>query len=106
MPRFLVMASYTPEGLRGVLKDGGTARKEVVEKLIADLGGTVESFYYAFGEADVFVIIDLPDNETAAALSMTIGASGAVSLKTVPLITPQEVDKAAKMSVAYKPPGK
>jgi uncharacterized protein with GYD domain len=69
------------------------------------LGGKVEAFYYALGDDDVYVIADLPDNTTAAAISLAVNAIGAVQLKTVPLLTPEEVDEAAKKSVAYRPPG-
>lgn len=105
MPKYLWRASYSTEGVKGVLKEGGTARREAVEKLLADVGGTLEAFYFAFGEDDVYVIVDLPDAATAAAASLTVGASGAVSVSTIPLLTPEEIDKAAKISVAYRPPG-
>ena len=75
-------------------------------KLLADLGGSLESFHFAFGEEDAYVIADVPDNVTAAAIGMTVGASGAASTKTVVLLTPEEVDEAAKRSIAYRPPGK
>lgn len=105
MPKFLWMASYTPDGVKGVLKDGGTGRQAVVERMTEALGGKMEAFYFAFGGDDVYVIADLPDNTTAAAISLTINAQGAVKLKTVELLTPEEVDEATKKSVDYRPPG-
>ena len=105
MPKYLIQASYTADGVKGVLKEGGTSRRAVVQKLSEGLGGKIEAFYYAFGEDDVYVIGDFPDHATAAAVSMTVNASGAVRLKTVVLLTPEEVDEAAKKSVDYRPPG-
>jgi len=105
MAKYLVIASYTAEGMKGVVEKGGTARREAVEKLLTDLGGTVESFYFAFGDADAYVTVDLPDNIGAAAVGMTVGASGMVSCRTVVLLTPEEVDRAAKTKVTYRAPG-
>ena len=105
MAKFLINASYTSEGTKGVLKSGGTKRKEVVERMFTDIGGKLEAFYFAFGDHDVYAILDLPDAVTAAALALTINASGMVALTTTLLLTPGEVDKAAKMSVHYSPPG-
>jgi uncharacterized protein with GYD domain len=105
MPKYLVIASYTAEGAKGVLAKGGSARRDAVEKTVADLGGRVESFYFAFGEDDAFVTIDLPDNVAAAALGLAVGASGATSLRTIVLLTPEEIDRAAQVTVAYKKPG-
>jgi uncharacterized protein with GYD domain len=105
MPKYLVQASYTQEGTRGLLKDGGTKRRAVVEQLITQLGGKLEGFYFGFGDADAVVIVDAPDNVTAVALSLAVNASGAVTLKTVPLLTPEEVDQATKKTVNYRAPG-
>ena len=105
MPKYLVQASYTTEGLKGLLKEGGSKRREAVEQLTKALGGTMEAFYYAFGDDDVFVIADLPDNVTVTALSLVVNASGAVKVKTTVLLTPEEVDQAAKKTVNYRPPG-
>ena len=105
MPKYLVQASYTAEGTRGLLKDGGTKRRAVVDGLMKGLGGTLESFYYAFGDADVYAIINGPDNVTAAAVSMAINAGGAVTLKTTPLLSPEEIDEATNKTVSYQPPG-
>jgi uncharacterized protein with GYD domain len=105
MPKYLWQASYTSDGIGGVLEGGGSARKTAVEKMITDLGGSMESFYFAFGGHDVYVVVDLPDAETAAAAAMTVGASGAVEIETVALLTPEQVDAAAKKSVSYQRPG-
>jgi uncharacterized protein with GYD domain len=106
MPKYLLRASYTADGIRGLLKDGGTARREAVEKAARDVGGTVESFHFAFGGDDAYVLMDLPDNVTAAALSASVGSSGMVRIRTVPLLTTEEMDKAVKKSVGYRAPGK
>jgi len=106
MAKYLVIASYTTDGMKGVADKGGTARREAVEKMLADLGGTVESFYFGFGEADAYIIVDLPDNASAAAIGITVGASGMVSTRTVVLLTPEEIDRAAQTKVNYRPPGK
>ena len=105
MPKYLFEASYTTEGLKGLLKDGGTKRREVVEQLTKSLGGSVEAFYYAFGDSDVYIIVDVPDNRTATAISLTVNASGAVKVKTTVLTTAEEVDQATKTVVNYRPPG-
>lgn len=106
MPKYLFQASYVGEGLKGLLKEGGSKRRETVEQTIKGMGGTLEGFYYAFGEDDVFAIADLPDNISTAALALLINASGAVKLKTTVLLTPEEIDQATKKSIDYRPPGR
>ena len=106
MPKYLVTASYTAEGMKGVLKDGGSKRRQVAEAALKSVGGRVEAFYFAFGEHDAYVIIDAPDNVTVAAASMAIGASGAVNTKTIVLLTPEEIDQASKKQAIYTPPGR
>ena len=105
MPKYLFQASYTQEGLKGLLKEGGSSRKAAIDQLVKSMGGTLETFYYAFGDNDVFATADLPDEETAIALALAINASGAVKLRTTVLIAPETVDAATKKSVAYRPPG-
>jgi len=105
MAKYLIQANYIGEGIKGLLKEGGSSRRKVVDELLASVGGKVESFYYAFGDTDAFVIVDVPDNVTAAAVALTVGASGAVTLKTTVLMTPEEVDQATKKSPAYRAPG-
>ncbi len=106
MAKYLFHASYTAEGVKGLLKDGGSGRREAINKMAASLGGTMEAFYYAFGVDDVYVIIDVPDNVTAAAASLAVASSGAVNIKTVVLLTPEEIDAAVKKAVAYRAPGR
>jgi uncharacterized protein with GYD domain len=105
MAKYLVQASYTQEGTKGLLKEGGTKRRAAVEQLLTQLGGKVEAFYYGFGDADAFIIVDAADNVAAVALSMAVNASGAVTLKTIPLLTPEEIDQATKKTVTYRAPG-
>ena len=105
MAKYLVIASYTSEGMKGVISKGGSAREDAVAKMVADIGGTMESFYFAFGDDDAYVIVDLPDNTQAAALGMAVGASGSASCKTIVLLTPAEVDQAAQTKINYRPPG-
>ena len=105
MPKYLVMASYTAEGVKGVQGAGGASRREAVAEMVEGMGGQLESFYFGFGEHDAYVIADLPDNASAAAVSLAVNAAGGATSRTVVLLTPDEVDKAAGMSVAYRPPG-
>jgi uncharacterized protein with GYD domain len=105
MPKFLFKASYTSEGLKGVRSGGGSARREAVTHLAEGVGGRLESFHFAFGDRDAYVIVELPDNESAAAVALTVNASGAVAVETVALLTPEEVDAAAGRSIDYSPPG-
>ena len=105
MPKYLIEASYTAEGARGIAKDGGSKRKTFVGEMVKKSGGTMESFHFAFGGADVYCIVDLPDVASAMALSLAVNSSGAVNLKTIPLISAEEMDAAAKQQVNYRPPG-
>jgi uncharacterized protein with GYD domain len=106
MSKYLYQAAYTDAGLDGLLKEGGSKRREAVELAAKSLGGTLEAFYYAFGDSDVFAIIDLPDNVSASAFSLLVTAAGGARVKTTVLITPEEVDQAAKKTLKYRPPGK
>ncbi|MEP7036190.1 MAG: GYD domain-containing protein [Dermatophilaceae bacterium] len=105
MPRYLISASYASEGAKGLLSKGGTARRGAVEKAAADLGGRVETFDFAFGSDDVYTIIELPDNATAAAFALTVSADGRTKVKTTVLLSPEEIDDAAGKKVNYAPPG-
>jgi uncharacterized protein with GYD domain len=105
MAKFLINGSYTAEGAKGLMKEGGTARKAAVQKALEGLGGKIESIYYTFGSSDVIVICDIPDTTSALALSMAVNASGAVRISTTPLITVEEVDAACKKTTAYRPAG-
>src|SRR5262245_54902511 len=105
MPKFMIKASYNPDGVRGLIKEGGSKRRAVVQKLIEGAGGKLEAFYYAYGPDDAFIIADLPDASAGIAISLTVNATGAVRLSTIPLITPEEIDAAGKKTVKYKAPG-
>ena len=105
MPKFMFEASYTQEGAKGVQSAGGSSRRDAVAQVAKSVGGKLESFHFAFGESDAYVIVDLPDNESAAAVALTVNAAGGAAVRTVVLLTPEEVDAAAKRSVDYRPPG-
>jgi uncharacterized protein with GYD domain len=105
MAKYLFIANYTTQGLKGLFKDGGSKRKEDLGAAIRELGGSLECLYYAFGDHDVYSIAELPDNVSTAAVSMAINASGAATVKTVVLMAPEDIDKATKMTVGYRPPG-
>ena len=105
MAKYMIKVAYTAEGTRGLVKEGGSARRAAVQKLTEGLGGKLEAFYYALGEHDAFVILDIPDQATGLAISMAINASGAVRAATIPLVTPEEIDAASKKSVPYRAPG-
>src|SRR4051812_47166903 len=105
MPKFMIQGSYTAEGAKGLARDGGSKRRAIVGDLIKKAGGTMESFYYAFGDADVYVIFDMPDVASVVGVSLAVNASGAVALKTIPLFSPEDMDGAAKKQVAYIAPG-
>ena len=107
MPKYLVQGSYTDEGLKGVLKEGGSKRRAMVEQLAREMGGKLETFYFAFGGDDFVIILDLPSNVDAAALSFAVNASGAVQSRMTVLITPEEADEATKKmkTVKYRAPG-
>ncbi len=105
MAKYLWEATYTAEGLQGVAQEGGTGRRRAVEEVVESLGGRLEAFYYAFGSTDTYTILELPDNVSASAASLAISAAGAVHVRTVVLLTPEEVDEAAQKAVEYRPPG-
>ncbi len=105
MAKFLLKVSYTAEGVKRLLKDGGSARRTAVEQMAKDLGGKLETFYYAFGQPDVYLIVDLPDAVTVSAVSLAINAAGLVCVSTTPLITPEEIDAACKKSAKVRVPG-
>jgi uncharacterized protein with GYD domain len=104
MPKFLFEASYTVEGVKGLQRVGGSSRRDAVAKAVESVGGRLERFYFAFGEHDAFVIADLPDNQSAAAVALTVSAAGGASVRTLVLLAPEEVDAAVKHSIDYRPP--
>ena len=106
MPKYLLKVSYTAEGVKGLMKVGGSARREAADAAVKSVGGRLESMYYAFGEDDVYAIVEGPDNASMAAAAMAISATGLVKAHTVVLLTPEEIDQASKKTVSYTPPGR
>lgn len=102
----MIEASYTVDGVTGVLKEGGSGRRAAIEQLITAAGGTVELFYFVFGEDDVIVIVDLPDNATMAAVSFSVSAAGGATSSVRVLLTPEEIDAAAGKTIQYRAPGR
>ena len=105
MAKYLFQGSYTQEGLRGLVKEGGSKRREAAEQVIQSGGGTLEAYYFGFGDNDFYVIADMADNVSTTAVSLVVNVSGAVNVKTVVLLTPEEVDQTVKKTVDYRPPG-
>ncbi|WP_222265691.1 GYD domain-containing protein [Modestobacter marinus] len=105
MPRFLLIADYTAQGAQGLMSAGGSARKTAVEKAVTGLGGRLETFDFAFGGDDVYTIIDMPDQESMASLALTVRGTGAVEVRTVVLLTPEQLDRASQLRPDYTPPG-
>jgi uncharacterized protein with GYD domain len=105
MPKFMYQASYTADGLKGLLKDSASGRKAAVEGAVKAIGGTLEALYYCFGDDDVVLIVDLPDNVTAASFAINVASTGLVTVKTTPLLTIDEADRALGGKVAYRAPG-
>ena len=105
MPKFLVQARYTIEGVKGLASDSGSGRRADVQAAVKSLGGKVEAFYYVFGDDDAVVIVDLPSNVAAAALALSISGSGAVRIRTTPLLTVEDIDQALEMQTQYRAPG-
>jgi uncharacterized protein with GYD domain len=106
MPKYLIQASYSAEGLKGLQKDKASGRRTAVASAIEALGGRLEAAYYCFGEHDAIVILDVPDNVAASALSLAISATGLVRTKTTPLLTVEETDKALAKNPNYRAPGR
>jgi uncharacterized protein with GYD domain len=104
MPKYLFKASYTPDGVAGLRSHGGTSRRDAVTRVVESVGGTLETFYFGFGEYDSYVIADLPDNEAATAIALRVKSAGGASIETVVLITAEQVDAAAQRSPDYRPP--
>ena len=105
MPKYLVEARYTVEGTKGLVREGGSGRRAAVAKTIESVGGKAEALYFAFGDVDVYVIVDVPDNVSAAAVSLAANQSGAIVSKTIVLLTPEEMDKSVQKAVSFRPPG-
>jgi uncharacterized protein with GYD domain len=105
MSKYLLQGSYTEEGLKGLLKEGGSKRRQATEQVVQSVGGTVEAYYFAFGDNDFYMIADLPDNVSATTLSLVGGSSGTIIAKVTVLLTPEEVDEATKRTVDFRPSG-
>jgi uncharacterized protein with GYD domain len=105
MAKYLLEARYSVEGVKGVIAKGGSARKTAVQAAVEGVGGKLETFYFSFGSTDAFVIMDLPDNQTAAALALAVAATGAGNISTTVLLSPEEIDAATQKQVSYTPPG-
>jgi uncharacterized protein with GYD domain len=105
MPKFLIEASYTQQGAKGLQSEGGTGRRDAVAQAVEGLGGRLESFHFGFGDRDAYVIVELPDNESAAAVALSVNGAGGARVRTIVLLTPEEVDAAVRRSVGYRAPG-
>jgi len=105
MPKYLISANYTAQGMEGVRSAGAKSRVDAVSTMLQAMGGKLESFHFAFGDTDVFTIVEVPDDEAAAAVAIAINSSGAVSTRTTKLLTVEQVDEALRRSVKYQPPG-
>lgn len=105
MPHYLIQANYTSEGVSGVAAKGGTARRDTIEQMISDAGGTLECFYFAFGDVDVYAIVELPSEEAGVGLALSVNQSGSTKVRTTVLLTPEQVDTAAGLTPEYKVPG-
>jgi uncharacterized protein with GYD domain len=106
MPKYLLAASYSVDGAKGLLKDGGSRRRAAAKALVESLGGTLECFYFAFGETDAVAVVDMPDGASAAAASLAISAGGGATGRVTVLLTPEEIDESVKKSARYAPPGR
>ena len=106
MPKYLWEVSYSTEGSRGLIKDGGTKRRAAVEKALSGIGGKLDAFYYAFGRHDLIAIVDFPNNISVAGASLAVTSTGAATIRTTVLLTPEEIDAATKQKLAYRAPGK
>src|SRR6266853_897307 len=106
MAKYLFEVSYTAQGAKSLLEGGGGKRRAAAEQAAKSVGGKIESFYFAFGDADAFVIADVPDHASASAVSLAVSASGGAHCKTIVLLTPEEVDQASKKPLTYTGPGR
>jgi uncharacterized protein with GYD domain len=105
MPKYLFQGSYTPEGFQGLMREGGTKRIEAAKEALGSVGGKLDAFYFSFGKDDFHIIVDLPDNVSATAVSFVGNVSGTFNIRTTVLLTPEELDEAVKKSVKFHPPG-
>ena len=106
MPKYMLRVNYTADGARGLIQDGGSKRRAVAQRAAESVGGKVESFHFAFGDTDAYVVAELPDAASAASIALTVSASGGATVQTTVLMTPEEVDTAARKSPLYAAPGR
>ena len=105
MPKYLLQVNYTTDGAKGLIKDGGSARRSAAQKAAESLGGRIESMYFAFGDTDAYVVAEMPDHASIAAIALALAASGGATARTTVLLTPEEMDQATKKTPIYRPPG-
>ncbi|MEU3301885.1 MULTISPECIES: GYD domain-containing protein [unclassified Streptomyces] len=105
MPKYLIQASYSAEGTKGLLTEGGTGRREAVVRTLASCGGTLEWMYFAFGDDDLYIVADMPDDVSMAATSIAVRATGAIRSRAVPLLSPEDIDAATRKAVDFRAPG-
>ncbi|MCU1436127.1 MAG: hypothetical protein JWR71_2852 [Pseudarthrobacter sp.] len=105
MTKYLFEANYVGDGIKGLMREGGTKRREALVQALSSVGGTLECFYYAFGDVDVLGVFEVPDEASAAALSLMINSSGSVDVRLKPLMTPDDIDEAARKTPSYRAPG-
>ena len=105
MTKYLFEANYVGEGIKGLMREGGTKRRDAVVDALNSVGGSLESFYYAFGETDCLGVFDIPDQAGAAALSLMINSTGNVTVRLKPLMSPEDIDEAVKKTPTYRAPG-
>ena len=106
MPKYLFYGEYTPEGYKGLVQEGGSKRIEAAKQALGSVGGSLEAFYFSFGENDFYIIVNLPDNVTTTAVTLAGNASGTFRIKGVPILTAAEIDDAVNKSVDFRPPGR
>jgi len=105
MPKYLFYGAYTPEGYRGLMEEGGSTRIEAAKQALGSVGGSLEAFYFSFGEQDFYILVDLPDNVATTAVTLAGKITGTFSINGVALLTPEELDEAIKIGVDFRPPG-
>ena len=106
MSKYLIKANYNSDGAAGLAAKGGTARRDAVGKMLADVGGSIECFYYAWGDVDAYLVVDVPSDEAMVGIALSVNKSGATTITTTPLLTPEQIDEAASSAPEYTPPGK
>lgn len=106
MPKVLFYGKYTPEGYQGLVREGGSGRIEAARQALGSVGGSLEAFYFSFGENDFYIIVDLPDSVTTTAVTLAGNVSGTFSIRGVALLTAAEMDEAVRRSVDFRPPGR